>query len=96
MGTRKSGAAAGKNREARASPERRWEDAQWYALDCSQRSAVEGIAGKVWPLAVCVRPVCQMAGRRHIARRVLEKVKIIDGEHLLVTFKGGIEMEQMF
>lgn len=31
-----------------------------------------------------------------IARRVLEKVKIIDGEHLLVTFKGGIEMEQMF
>lgn len=31
-----------------------------------------------------------------IARCVLEKVKIIDGEHLLVTFKGGIEMEQMF
>ncbi len=31
-----------------------------------------------------------------VAHRVLEKVKIIDGEHLLVTFKDGIEVEQVF
>ena len=31
-----------------------------------------------------------------IARRVLEKVKIMDEGHLIVAFKGGIEMEQAF
>lgn len=31
-----------------------------------------------------------------IARRVLEKVTVIDGEHLMVTFRGGVTVEQTF
>lgn len=31
-----------------------------------------------------------------IAHRILEKVKIMDEEHLMVAFKGGIEVEQVF
>jgi len=31
-----------------------------------------------------------------IARRVLEKITVIDGEHLLVTFRGGASVEQTF
>ena len=34
-----------------------------------------GIAGGVWPLAVSVRPVCQMAGRRYIGGRVSSIVR---------------------
>lgn len=49
MGTRESGAAALKNGETWPALERRPGNAQRYALDCPQRSAVAGTAkGGPW------------------------------------------------
>ena len=70
MESSKSTAATGKNGEKRTTPERSPEDAQWDALDRPEWSAVERTAGGVWPLAVRVRPVRQMAGRRYAGDRV--------------------------
>ena len=68
-------APAKKDGETRSSPERRPTNAQWNAVDCPQRSAVEGIAGSVWSLAVCVRPICQMARRRRVGNPISSAVR---------------------
>lgn len=41
-------------------------------------------------------PHCLERYRDDIAQRVLERVTVIDEEHLKVTFKGGITVEQLF
>ena len=70
MGTRERAASSREEGETGPSPEGWPEDAEWDALDRPQRGTVAGIAGSVWPLAVRVCPVCQMAGRRHIGSHI--------------------------
>ena len=70
MGAHKRAAAAGKGGDAGPASERRSKHAQWDALDRPQRSAVAGIAGGIWPLAVCICPICQMAGRWYIGSHI--------------------------
>ena len=42
----------------------------WDALDRPQRSTVAGNAGGIWPLAACICPICQMAGRWYIGSHI--------------------------
>ena len=57
-------AATGKNGEERTPEKRQPEDVEWYALDQSQRSAMETNARAVWTMAECLFPIRQVAGRR--------------------------------
>ena len=55
-------AAAGKYREERTTQKRRPDNAKWYALAKSQRSAVETSSKVLWALAKRLRLVRQVAG----------------------------------
>ena len=90
MGTRESDTSTRKDRAERPSSERYSKNAQWDALDHLKRSAVAGTAGGVWPLAVCVRPICQVAERWHIGSRVSRIVRRCGLNTKLHTIVDGL------
>ena len=66
MGEDCATAATGKNGKERTAQKRQPDDVEWYALDQSQRSAMETNARALWTLAECFFPIRQMAGGRFL------------------------------